>query len=133
MVSWFYYQRWKDRPDDQNPPHLCDKSPKWKRFCEDYYNLRQNDLKKSEKWYNLTFDECVSQKYPECTYNEGNGYLLEKNMLFDFRSQMMFFCGNTLECSHFNSRSVLGMTSNFNRSISDRNYYLKFLLRFLPK
>ena len=109
MVSWFYYQRWKNRPDDKNADHLCDQNSKWKIFCQEIKKIRENELQRDDSWYNLTFDECVEQKLPECTFYEGNGYLLQKDFLFDFRSQMMFFCGNSLPCSHFNSERVLNI------------------------
>ena len=61
----------------------------------------------------MTFDQCVNErKMPECIFNEGNGYLLQKNFLFDYRSQMMFFCGNNIECSLFNSKKVLNLAKN---------------------
>ena len=58
----------------------------------------------------MSFDDCVAEKkMPECIFNEGNGHLLKKDFMFDFRSQMMFFCGNSLPCSHFNSERVLNI------------------------
>lgn len=128
MVSWFYYQRWRDRPDDERPT-FCEKGPKFQKFCEEFYTIRcivntsnilkypsnsiiisyrQRDLNQSDDWYNLTFDDCVkAKKLPECVFQKGSGYLLQKDFLFDFRSQMMFFCGNTVECALFNSEEVL--------------------------
>lgn len=106
MVSWFYYQRWKDRPDDEMPS-VCDKNSKWRQFCDEMLAIRQQDLAQNDQWFNMTFDQCIEQKLPECTFPTGNGYLLQKDFKMDFRSQMMFFCGNDLECSLFNSDKVL--------------------------
>lgn len=108
MVSWFYYQRWKDRPDDEMPS-VCTKNSKWRQFCDEMLAIRQEDFKRDESWFNMTFDECIEKKLPECQFSTGNGYLLQKDFKMDFRSQMMFFCGNNLQCSLFNSQQVLNM------------------------
>ncbi len=71
-----------------------------------YESSRNDDLAKPDSFYNLTFDDCVmdSKKYKECNFVEGDGYLLDNP---DYRSQMMFFCGNGIDCARFNSKSVL--------------------------
>ena len=107
VVSWYYYQRWKDRPDDKTPAELCDKNSDWRNLCDSYQLSRQQDYTQSEEWFNMTFDECAEKKLAECTFSPGSGYLLEKNFKFDARSQMMFFCGNTPQCALFNSKKVL--------------------------
>ena len=51
MVSWFYYQRWKDRPDDRNPVEVCAKNTKWTSFCGQMEAIRQRDLdQKNQEW-----------------------------------------------------------------------------------
>ena len=134
MVSWFYYQRWKNRPDDQNADHLCDQNSKWKMFCQKIQKLRQNDLAKSEDWYNLTFDDCVEQKILECNYDKGVTYL------GDSRSQMMFFCGNTVDCAKFNSKKVLNIAKQNVEQIysvvgilENLNLTLKAFEAYVPK
>jgi len=120
MVSWFYYQRWKDRPDDRNPVEVCAKNTKWTSFCGQMEAIRQRDLdQKNQEWDSMTFDQCVEEKkLPDCVFNEGSGYLLQKDFMFDFRSQMMFFCGNTMDCSLFNSPRVL----NKAKTIAEEKY-----------
>ena len=50
MVSWFYYQRWKDRPDDTNPVEICAKNTKWTRFCHQMEATRQRDSQQNQQW-----------------------------------------------------------------------------------
>ena len=140
VVSWYYYQRWKDRPDDQTPKELCDKNSDWKKLCDNYETSRQQDYQQSETWYNMTFDECVEKKLPECNFPSGSGYLLEKDFRFDSRSQMMFFCGNTPDCALFNSKKVLNKAKivveeaySLVGILEDLNSTFQALEAFIPK
>lgn len=140
MVSWFYYQRWRNRPDDDQPEEICNKNTKWKRFCQTMKMIRNQDYVKDEAWYNMTFDECVAKKHPECVYSEGSGFLLQHNMPFDFRSQMMFFCGNTPECALFNSKRVLSKAKTIVEKIysvvgvlEDLDLTLEAFQAYIPK
>ena len=89
----------------------------------------------------MTFDQCVNEKkMPECIFQEGNGYLLKKNFLFDYRSQMMFFCGNTIECSLFNSEIVLNKAKTIVEEkysvigiLEDLESTFKVLENYVPK
>lgn len=139
MVSWFYYQRWKNRPDDENPQEICNKSATWKNFCKEMERLRSIQLEKDEKWYKMSFDQCVQdQLLPECIFNTGNGHLLQK--VDDFRSQMMFFCGNSVECSLFNSVKLLNKAKKIVEEkysvvgvLEDLDATFEALQYFLPK
>ena len=140
VVSWYYYQRWKDRPDDKTPAELCDKNSDWRNLCDTYELSRQEDYHQSEEWYNMTFDECAEKKLPECTFLPGNGYLLEKDFKFDARSQMMFFCGNTPECALFNSKKVLSRAKEIVETaysvvgvLEDLDSTFGALQKYLPK
>lgn len=107
MVSWYYYLRWRNREDDVQPKEVCAKSAKWRAFCKMMEKTRNKELNKSQDWFDMDFNDCVKNKHPECVYNDGDGHLLQNKAEYDFRNQMMFFCGNKPECALFNSELVL--------------------------
>ena len=50
MASWFYYRRWQDRPDDENPKNVCAKNPQWETFCAKMEAIRGQDLQQTTQW-----------------------------------------------------------------------------------
>lgn len=123
VLSWFYYVRWRNRPDDDNAED-CSASQEMKEFCKTFNLLRKNEQNKPLSWYEMDFESCVRMEQAECSFENGQGgwkdwdltydpftgneiYALTGPMYEDYRSQVMFFCGNDPDCIEFNSEKAL--------------------------
>ncbi|XP_062134242.1 heparan sulfate 2-O-sulfotransferase pipe-like isoform X2 [Drosophila sulfurigaster albostrigata] len=85
LISWFYYAR--------APWYLADRA---NTFGEAY-------KMPSSEWLQKDFNRCVSERDPECVYEQ-----LEMGNLGDHRRQTLFFCGqNPKICMPFNSLEAM--------------------------
>jgi len=73
VSSWFYYVRWKNRPDEQLDENVCDKNPTWRDFCDKFMSLRQQELLQTDSWFDLDFDTCVLSNHSDCNFSPGQG------------------------------------------------------------
>lgn len=126
VVSWYYYQRWRNRPDEKQDPQICEKSFEWKRFCEQFALIRFHEILKPKTWFDMDFDTCVLSNQPECNFQQGQGgwkdwserkdpltgeisYVPSGAIFQDHRNQIVFFCGNNPDCISFNSKTALNI------------------------
>ena len=82
VISWFYYARWRERPDDDNHED-CNTSEEMKVFCETFNILRQAELERPESWYGMDFESCVRMEQPECVFRSGQGGWKDWSLTFD--------------------------------------------------
>lgn len=143
VLSWFYYIRWKNRPDDDNAED-CATSQEMKEFCKTFNQLRGREQTKPFSWYEMDFESCVRMEEAECRFESGQGgwkdwdltydpytgneiYALTGPMYEDYRSQVMFFCGNEPDCIEFNSIRALKKA----KAVVDENFSVVGILEDL--
>ena len=132
VISWFYYVRWHDRPDEK-VPQFCNKTEALQRFCADLY--RNRDVEKRVYSRDVDFEQCFNRRMPECRYDRGHGgwkdwtvtadfvngediHWLKRDMYNDYRNQIVFFCGNHPDCIAFNTQIAL----NIAKRNTDENF-----------
>jgi len=138
VVSWFYYQRWRDRPDEKLPS-VCNSTFVWRHFCDEMHLARKRELMEAEAESEANFDLCV--KSGECQFVQGEGGPQDwldlgdeaggkalKPIYPDYRSQISFFCGSTPDCLAFNSASACSRA----KEIVEREFAVVGVLERLP-